>query len=329
MEKTFTDRLMNAIDEKQSIVCAGIDPQFKFIPVQIRTEAFRKYGRTFEGIARAYLDFNQKVINAVEPFVVMVKPQFAFYLLRSWGVWAFEETVDYAKKKGLLVGVDAKVEDGGPTAEAYANSHLGEADYWPNNPINSPNEFTKMPVFNEDAVTITTWIDNPMMKPFIETVKNYGKGVFVVDKTSFKPASRMQDTITSNGIKNWELLATFVDKWGIDTEGERGYRNIGVVFGATFPADAPRMQDLLPNVFKLIPGYGKGQGGGADGAVAVINDDGYGGIVNDSRGIDYAYFKDERFKCNPEDFADASAKVAEFDRDDLNAALKRAGKLAW
>ena len=327
--ETFTDRLMEKMDEKQSILCVGLDPQFKYIPVQIRTEAFQKYGRTFKGIAVAYLEFNKQIIDAVEPYAAIVKPQFSFYLLRSWAVWAFEETIDYAKKKGLLVLTDAKVEDGGDTAQAYANNHLGKADFWPEDPVNSPDEFTKMPVFDEDALTVTAWIDNPMMKPFVETVKEHGKGVFVVDKTSFKPESRMQEAMTSNGIKNWELLATFVDEWGRGTEGERGYRNIGVVLGATYPTDAPRMQELLPKVFKLIPGYGKGQGGGADGAVAVINNDGYGGIVNDSRGIDYAYFKDEQFKCNPEDFADASAKVAEFDRDDLNAALRRAGKLAW
>lgn len=99
------------------------------------------------------------------------------------------------------------------------------------------------------------------------------------------------------------------------------------MMGATYPKDAEVMRQILPNVWFLIPGYGA-QGGGADGVVAGVNKDGFGGIVNSSRGI-IATWQKGPFQCNPEKFAEAAAKAAELSRDDLNAALKRVGKLNW
>ncbi len=321
---TFTDRLIEAIDEKRSILNVGLDPQFKRIPPQIREIARKKFGAGWRAIGYAYKWFNEAIIDAVEPFVVSVKPQMAFYeQYMHWVVWAFEQTKNYARKKGLIVIEDAKREDGGDTAQAYADGHIGKVDFWGKD----EETFIKMPAFDVDAITITAWIGQPMMDPFVEVVKGQGKGIFVVDKTSFRPDSVIQQKKTEDGITNWEELAHRVLEWGEGTEGERGYRNVGVVMGATYPEEAETMRKILPNACFLIPGYGA-QGGGADGAVVGFNKDGYGGVVNSSRGIIFAYAKGQ-FQCDPKDFAEAARKAAEFSRDDLNAALKRAGKLNW
>jgi len=323
-KETFTDRLMDAIDEKHSILNVGLDPQFKRIPVQIREKARKAYGPTWQAIGHAYLRFNKEIIDTVEPYVISVKPQMAFYEAYShWGVWAFQKTVQYAKDKGLVVIEDAKRGDGGDTAQAYADGHLGRVDFWGDD----EETFTKMPSYDVDCMTIKAWIGQSMLDPFIEVVKEQGKGVFVVDKTSFIPNSVIEQKKTEDGITNWENLAHLVREWGKDTEGERGYRNMGVVIGATYPEEAETMRKILPNAWFLIPGYDT-QGGGADDAVVGFNKDGYGGVVNSSRGIIFAYIKG-RFQCDPKDFVEASRKAAEFARDDLNAALKQAGKRAW
>jgi len=149
----------------------------------------------------------------------------------------------------------------------------------------------------------------------------------VVDKTSFRPESVIQQKKTEDGITNWEELAHRVFEWGYGTEGKYCYRNLGVVMGATYPEEAEIMRRILPDAWFLIPGYGA-QGGGADGAVVGFNKDGYGGVVNSSRAITYAYAKGQ-FQCEPKNFAKAAAKAAEFARDDLNLALRVAGKLNW
>jgi len=236
-----------------------------------------------------------------------------------WGIWAFEETIKYARSAGLQVITDAKRGDGGDTAQAYADGHLGEVPLFDGARSASP--------LRVDALTVHAWIGTSCVAPFVKAVKKYGTGVFIVDKTSFVPNSEIEQTITSAGDHNWEMLANLVQAWGEGTEGRYGYRNFGVVMGATYPEDAPKMRKILPNSWMLVPGYGA-QGGGSDGAVTVINEDGFGGIVSSSRAVIAAWWKGP-FKRDPVYFVEAAALAAEASRDDLNAALKRAGKLNW
>ena len=118
-----------------------------------------------------------------------------------------------------------------------------------------------------------------------------------------------------------------IKKWAEGTEGRYGYQNLGVVVGATYPKEAQELREILPKAWFLIPGFGA-QGGGAQGAVVGINQDGFGGIVNSSRGI-IAAWKGGKFKSQAENFDRAAANAAEFAKDELNQALKQAGKLNW
>lgn len=115
-------------------------------------------------------------------------------------------------------------------------------------------------------------------------------------------------------------MAGLVDKWGEGTQGERGYKSVGAVVGATYPKEAAGLRKLMPRSLFLVPGYGA-QGGGAEGTMPCFNKDGYGAIVNSSRGIIFAGSGD--------DF-DAKAKEAALRmKDDLAAAMKKKGIYPW
>lgn len=318
-ELTFTDRMIGAIRQKKSILNGGLDPQLKFMPPHLIDWARQTWGETFEAVGHLFARFNQEIIDAVYPFAVSVKPQSAFYEpYGSWGTWALEKTIDYARTHDLLIITDAKRGDGGATAQAYADCYIGETPFF-DGTIQSP--------LRVNALTIHGWIGSSCINPFLEAVKKYGTGVFVVDKTSFDPNSEVEQLVTQSGLTNWQALATMVEEWGRGTEGRYGYRNFGVVMGATYPEDAATMRQILSNAWFLIPGYGA-QKGGPDDAVVGINKDGFGGIVNSSRGIIAAWQKGQ-FQTDPENFAAAAAAAASFARDDLNAALERAGKFPW
>ncbi|MBI2097228.1 MAG: orotidine-5'-phosphate decarboxylase, partial [Candidatus Sungbacteria bacterium] len=225
----------------------------------------------------------------MDVFAIAVKPQIAFdEAYGAAGVAAFEATLSYARARGLVRITDAKRGDGGDTAEAYADGHLGEVPFWGTEDGQSLKKIAS-PI-RSDALTVQPWIAEACFKPFLRAIKEHGTGVFVVDKTSFKPNSRIEQTRTESGRTNWETLAELVQELGVGTEGQYGYRNFGVVMGATYPSDAPTMRHILPNSWFLIPGYGA-QGGGADDAVAGINEDGLGGVVNSARAVIYAYLK--------------------------------------
>jgi len=323
--RTFTDKMMELIERKRSILNVGLDPQLRFMPPHLIDEVYAKTsGSGISKIARLFYLFNKAIIDAIEPFAVSVKPNIAFYESYGYqGIRAYERTVKYARKKGLLVIGDTKRGDGGDTAVAYANAHIGQV---PVIGIIGGTSCRPAPL-SVDAVTINASIGTSCVDPFISCIKKYGAGVFVLTKTSFNPNSEPEQIKTTDGRSAWISLAKLVSNWGKGTEGELGYRSFGVVLGATYPEDAPTMRVILPNSWFLIPGYGA-QGGGADGAVVGINRDGFGGIVNSSRGIIAAWNKGP-FKSRSEDFANAAAKAAEFAKTDLNNALKRADKGLW
>jgi len=292
-----------------------------------------KYGRTLAAVGELYYEFNCQILNAVFDIVACVKPQRAFYeMYGPAGDWAFVRTVAYAKSLGLQVIEDGKRGDGGDTAEAYADGHLGEV------PMFGKGEdvmdlITLPSPTRVDCLTVHGYIGEDCVCRFITRgVKEYGTGIFVVTKTSFTPNSRVEQLVTRPGCEEhglaptmvWQELARMVEEWGVGTEGESGIRNVGVVMGATYPKDAPTMREILPNAMLLIPGFGR-QGGGADAAVVGLREDGLGGIVNNSRGLIYAWQKGD-YACEPEKFAEAARKQALADRLALAKAAKNAGK---
>ncbi len=323
----FTDALVHAVRSKKSVLLVGLDPQLEHMPPHLAKAAYTRRGDGIESVARLFLEFNKRIIDAVVDLVSAVKPQSAFYEpYGHWGVWALEETVKYARKNGLIVIMDAKRNDGGETADAYANAYIGEVPFWgkPSNPLQFR---TCRSPLRADGVTVTPYIGDDCVGRFVKTSITHGTGIFVVDKTSFNPTSRVEELVTNNGIKVWQSVAQMVAEWGKGTEGKSGWSNVGVVLGATKPQDAPWMREALPNVWMLVPGYGK-QGGEADAAVLSADKNGLGCLANSSRGILYAY-KGGLFQTGSVSAFDAARKAAIFARSDLNEALRRAGKYSF
>jgi orotidine-5'-phosphate decarboxylase len=316
---TFVDTLQASMHEKKSVVCVGLDPQLKFIPPHIIEEAKRvTYGGDIEeAIGWAIFAFNRQIMDAVAPYVCAFKPQSAFYERSYHSVLALEKTVAYANALGIPVIMDAKRMDGGDTADSYAQTYVGE--------VPSFDGATKPSSLRSDAVTIGGYIAEDTIARFLTEMKKFGTGAFVVDKTSFKPNSFVEQLVTIDGLKVWEELANAVADWGKDVIGLNGYSNLGVVMGATYPKEAERMRELLPKVVKLLPGYGA-QGATADDAVVSFNEDGFGGVVNNSREAIAAWQRERFREENPKNFARAAENASRFARDDINAALQRAGK---
>lgn len=322
----FADRLCGAVRTKKSILCCGLDPQLRYMPPQLIAEAVERYGLTFGAIRWLYYEFNHQIIDAIHDVAVCVKPQMAFYEAYGHeGVRAFEQTVSYARRMGLLVIEDAKRGDGGDTADAYADGYLGQVPFFGVGEDPAVLLRRRSPVC-ADCMTIHAYIGLACVDSFVRRIKEFGTGVFVVTKTSFKPNSDVEQLKLASGIPVWQALASLVNEWGEGTEGACGLRNVGVVMGATYPADAVEMRKILPNAIFLIPGYGS-QGGAADEAVVGIRNDGFGGVVNSSRGLTYAYCdKKGKYQCDPEKFADAARSAAIGANTELVDSCRKAGK---
>jgi len=312
------DRLLQLIDEKQNPSVVGLDPVLAYIPEEIKQSA-EKDMPPFRMVRKIFVRFNKMIIDAVKEIVPAVKPQVAFYeQYGSEGLKALEETVDYAKKQGLVVIGDGKRNDIGSTAQAYAAGFLGK--------VPLPNGETG-PSFDVDFLTVTPYLGTDGIRPFMDFCRKEKKGIFVLVKTSNPSAGELQDVVTRNGAPLYEKVGKLVVQWGRDLVGERGYSSVGAVVAATYTQDAAKLRTLMPHSLFLVPGFGA-QGGKAADVVPCFNEDGYGAVVNASRSIIYAWQKEPyRSRYRPGEFHLAAAEAAVDMREELRAALKKSSRL--
>ncbi len=284
MTKHFADRLIEAVKAKGNPICVGLDPRLDKIPLHLKKRALIEGNKTpTQAAADAIVEFNKGIIDAVYDIVPVVKPQVAFYeIFGAEGMRAYEETLKYAKSKGLITIADVKRNDIGSTAEAYAKAYLGEVE------IFEGEDEVVMPIFDADSLTINPYLGWDGVKPFVDECNKYGKGVFALVKTSNHSSGDLQDLQMKDGKSIYEIVGHLVDSWGADEIGESGYSFVGAVVGATFPEQAKVLRKIMPNTIFLVPGYGA-QGGTAKDVKVCFNEDGFGAIVNNSRGITSAY----------------------------------------
>jgi len=307
--KHLADRLAEKIIACKAPIVVGLDPVIEKIPAAY----FAPYDNSIDGTAAAVLDFNRDVIDAVCDMVPCVKPQIAFFeLLGSAGVRAFEQTVRYAKEKGLLVIEDGKRNDIGNTADAYANGHLGR--------VRLKNTVTESPLA-VDFLTVSPFLGEESLQPFIRVCKEENKGIFILVRTSNNGNRLVQDAKGANGATVSELLAHYVEENARASRGGSGYSAIGAVVGATYPREAAALRNIMKSAFFLVPGYGT-QGGTANDILPCFNGDGLGAIVNSSRGILYACLPKLGENCSKENYRNAVRNAAIEMRQKIYGALR-------
>lgn len=264
------DRLIEQIKNKKNPCIVGIDPEWSKIPECYKSEAVWKSERASR--AEVVRNWAMDVIDAVADIVPAVKPQMAFFeVYGADGVSVFEQIVQYAHQKGLLVVDDSKRNDIGNTARAYAHAHLSESG-----PINA------------DFLTVSPFLGTDSIQPFLEVAVNEGKGMFILVKTSNPSSVEISEAINIHGERISDWLAKSVNEMGMNCRGGYGYSLIGAVVGATFPEKARHLREIMKHSFFLVPGYGA-QGGGAKDVVNCFNEDGLGAVINSSRGVLYHY----------------------------------------
>ena len=276
------DKLIEKIKDTNNPTVMGLDPRYDMIPEVVRN----KYSNDLEGVTKAILEYNKELIDNTYDIIPAIKPQLAFYeMFGIEGMKAFKETCSYAKEKGMMVIADAKRGDIGSTAKGYSNAYLGK------NPIGNEN----ISVFdNIDFLTVNPYLGVDSITPFVEDCAKYGKGIFVLVKTSNPSSGELQDLKLENGKTVYEHVASLVEKWGESLRGKYGYSSVAAVVGATYPEQLKEIREKALHTYFLIPGYGA-QGGKAEDIAFGFDKNGLGGIVNASRSLMCAY-KSEKWK---------------------------------
>jgi orotidine-5'-phosphate decarboxylase len=271
---TFTEMLQNAGQRNASMLCVGLDPDPARLP------------GAWRGDASKIADFCNRIVDATADLAIAFKPQIAYFAAHR-AEDQLERVVAHIRRVAPQVPVilDAKRGDIGSTAEQYAIEAFER--------------------FDADAVTLSPFMGFDSVQPYL---KYPGKGAFLLCRTSNPGGDDLQSQRLAS-VPGQPLLYEHIAQlaqgpWNLNGQ-------LGLVVGATYPAEIARVRALAPTVPLLVPGVGA-QGGDAKATVqAGWTQDG-SLVVNSSRAVLYA--------SSGDDFADAARRVARDTRDQLQAA---------
>lgn len=277
------DRLIDAIDAKQNPTALGLDMRPDYLPESVPQDE----------TADAILAFNIALMDAVEDIVPAIKVQAAYYeMLGVAGMKAFRETLVEGEKRGFIVIADAKRNDIGPTAEAYARAYFGGA-------------------FPAHFLTVNAYLGSDGVAPFLQYAPD--NGIFALVKTSNPSSGELQDLRFPDGRALYEAMGDCVSAWGAPYIGKHGYSAVGAVVGATYPGQGAALRKRLPHTFFLVPGYGA-QGADGKALSGMLDENGRGILVNASRSLMLAYRMKEYAGLS---FAEATRREALAMKEDL------------
>jgi orotidine-5'-phosphate decarboxylase len=263
----FADQFIEAARRIGNPLCVGLDPHLEGIPHGF---GVRLDDLASDESANGVESFFSAVIDTCAGKVPIIKPQIAFFEQLGWrGLRALERLVAHARDRGLLVLMDAKRGDIGSTAQAYAQSYL-----WPSSPWRS------------DALTVNPYLGLDSLEPFLAASRANGVGVFVLARTS-NPGGADFQNLRVDGVPLYQRVSQALAPLSESLRGSSGWSNLGVVAGATYPAESEQLRRALPHALFLVPGYGA-QGGSLDAALAPFvrgKTQLEGGMINSSRGI--------------------------------------------
>jgi orotidine-5'-phosphate decarboxylase len=276
---TFLDMLRNAERQNRSLLCVGLDPDPARFPAHLKNDATRIY------------DFCAAIVEATADTAIAFKPQIAYFAAHR-AEEQLERLMAHMRRVAPQVPVilDAKRGDIGSTAQQYAIEAFER--------------------YGADAVTLSPFMGFDSVQPYLQY---HGKGAFLLCRTSNPGGDDLQNQRFAS-VEGQPLLYEHVARlaqgpWNLNGQ-------LGLVVGATYPAEIERVRAIAPTLPLLIPGVGA-QGGDAVATVKAglrtQGDETTGAIiVNSSRAILYA--------SDGADFADAARRAALKTRDELRNA---------
>ena len=271
---TFLDKLRAAERNNNSLLCVGLDPEPSKFPGALRADASKIY------------EFCARIVDATADLVIAFKPQIAYFAAHR-AEDQLERLMAHMRRAapGVPVILDAKRGDIGSTAEQYAIEAFER--------------------YGADAVTLSPFMGFDSVAPYL---KHEGKGAFLLCRTSNPGGADLQGQRLAS-VEGTPFLYEHVARlaqgpWNLNGQ-------LGLVVGATYPAEIERVRALAPTVPLLIPGVGA-QGGDAVATVRAGWRNDAPIVVNSSRAICYASAND--------DFSQAARREAERTRETLAAA---------
>jgi len=285
---TFFEKLESVCREKETLLCIGLDP---------RVDA-----RTSGAALKEIVDQNRRIIEGTLPFAACFKPNIAFYeVFGPEGLMALKETLSLIPREVPVI-IDAKRNDIGSTAQAYADSLI---DF-----------------YKADSVTLSPYMGRDAVDPFLE--KGDQHGVFLLCRTTNPGAGAIQDLYVQKpgGDREELYIATAREciSWG---------SQVGLVVAGNDTEALKKVRSACPDTWFLTPGIGTQGGDILEAVSAGCRADGLGILPNVSRTVAEAKdpgkaakeFRDKLNKARVQRFSVRGSSLKDIRKDKIMKGL--------
>jgi orotidine-5'-phosphate decarboxylase len=222
---TYLERLATRTASVGSVLCLGLDPDPAALP--------RGFSADVAGVER----FVDLIVEAASPFAAAIKPNLAFYESLGAAGMAALERIRGRIPPGIPVVIDAKRADIGSTAAHHAVALFDR--------------------LGADAVTVNPYPGGAAIAPLLARLDRYA---YVLCRTSNPEAAELQNLVVvadpatdAPAEPLHRRVARRAATWGPGG-------TVGLVVGATAPAELRSIRAVAPGLSFLVPGIGA-QGG--------------------------------------------------------------------
>ncbi len=247
---TAIQRIIGRMDERDTLVCPGIDPNIDRFPSEIRDADCPPDEKV-----RIFL---REYINIAAEYACAFKAQKAYFDVFPNGHDLLHTMIDHAHALDVPVIVDCKIGDIDETMKAYRRNLFD--------------------VLGADGAVVNPYMGDDVMLPLTE---HPDRVIVPLVKTSNPGGAVVQDILTERGTYLWQdVLEMVVKRWN-------GAGNMVPVIASTQNMDLRAVRALVPDNMPIFFAGMGAQGGSAQGIRDLLDSHGRGVLVNSSRGLMY------------------------------------------
>lgn len=243
---SFHDKLENIVQDKNTLLCIGLDSDFDKLPQHLKT------------VENPLFEFNKAIIDSTQDLVCAYKINSAFYEAQGdGGIRQLKMTCDYLRTMYPTIPIILDFKRGD-----VSHTNLGYVKF-------------AYDYLGVDAVTLNPYMGSDALRSFL----NIGdKGCIFICKTSNEGSGEIQNLMVGE-----EALYRVIARKAAIEWNQAG--NCYLVMGATHPEELTEIRSIVHDLTLLIPGVGT-QGGSLEQIVkAGVNSKNRGLIISMSRNI--------------------------------------------
>ncbi len=191
-----------------------------------------------ESFMGAYLAFSKNLLVGLKNLVPAVRFDFnAFAVFGAEGMTVLEELLCAARGQGYYIFLDGVQALSAQSAAAAADMLLSRECRW-----------------DFDGLILSSYIGSDGFRPYVSLLKESGKDLFVVIRTSNKSATELQDLLTGGRLVHM-ANADIVNRYTGALVGKSGYSQLAIMAAAASADSLRSLRSKYKNLFMLLDGY--------------------------------------------------------------------------